>query len=144
MLARSVFCCLVLLTAPALAQTPPAAPPPEFDLAINHAPMILVAGTPATLSVTITPHAPWQLKTTTPFAATFSSPAAIEFKQNKYTARDFTDAKAPAKTITATFVPKEAGEHKVGVDVMFFLCSEQVCQRHKEIKEYVLPVTATP
>ncbi len=146
MLLRFVPVCLALWGAQALGQTPPASPgpTPEYDIAISSAPDILIANAPATLSVVITPHAPWLLKTTTPFTIALVGPESVAFKQNKFGARDFTDAKAPTKTVTTQFTPKEAGEQHVSVDMMFFLCSDQVCQRHKEVKDYVLPVTPTP
>ena len=145
--------CLTMWSTQARAQTPPPASPPaspspgpalDYDIAISHAPDILIANAPGTLRVVITPHAPWLLKTTTPFAITLQGPPSVDFKQAKFGARDFADAKASAKTVSTPLTPKEAGEQRVVVDMMFFLCSDQVCQRHKEVKEYVLPVTATP
>ena len=89
-------------------------------------------GSAGQCSLTITPADGYVLKTVTPFKGKLSAPAAIALTQDTYAAKDFVDAKAFAKTITAKFTAKAAGAADIKADLTFFICNDELCKRYKD------------
>jgi hypothetical protein len=83
----------------------------------------------ALLTLTIAPREGWVLKTQTPFKATLKAGDAIKLSQTRFSAKDFADPGAAAKTIKAAFEAAAAGSQRIDADLSFFLCTAEVCQR---------------
>lgn len=89
-------------------------------------------GSAGQCDLTITPAEGYVLKTVTPFKGKLSAPAAIALSKDTYAAKDFVDAKAFAKTITAKFTAKAAGDAAIKADLTFFICNDELCKRYKD------------
>jgi len=89
-------------------------------------------GVPGRCDLTITPAEGHVLKTVTPFKGKLTASASIALTQDTYAAKDFLDAKAFAKTITAKFTAKEAGESSIKADLTFFICNDELCKRYQD------------
>ena len=85
--------------------------------------------------MTITPKGKQTLKTNTPFKAMVKGSDGVAVSKDKYTAKDFVDEKAAAKTIKTEFTASKAGEGTVNADLTFFLCTDEIkgsdCKRYK-------------
>ena len=71
------------------------------------------------------------LKTNTPFKAMVKGSDGVAVSKDKYTAKDFVDEKAAAKTIKTEFTASKSGEGTVNADLTFFLCTDEICKRYK-------------
>ena len=89
-------------------------------------------GAPGQCDLTITPAEGHVLKTVTPFKGKLTAPASVALTQDTYAAKDFLDAKAFAKTISAKFTAKEAGESSIKADLTFFICNDELCKRYQD------------
>jgi hypothetical protein len=91
----------------------------------------VTSGKAGACALTITPKGKQTLKTTTPFKAMVKGSEGVTPAKEKYTAKDFVDEKAPAKTIETAFTPSKAGEGTVNANLTFFLCTDEICKRYK-------------
>ena len=91
----------------------------------------VAAGKSGACSLTITPKGKQTLKTNTPFKAMVKGSDGVTVSKDKYTAKDFVDEKAAAKTIKTEFTASKSGEGAVNADLTFFLCTDEICKRYK-------------
>ena len=91
----------------------------------------VASGKTGACSLTITPKGKQTLKTNTPFKAMVKGSDGVAVSKDKYTAKDFVDEKAEAKTIKTEFTASKAGEGTVNADLTFFLCTDEICKRYK-------------
>ncbi|MEZ4272452.1 MAG: hypothetical protein R3C68_13800 [Myxococcota bacterium] len=94
----------------------------------------------ATLALTIKPQGSWVLKTETPFRVVLKAPKGVTLKKDQLSAKDIVDAKSADKTVLAPFTSKQSGKHEITAELTFFLCSDEVCQRHKDTAKAVFTV----
>lgn len=126
--------------APAQQPVPPAEPPkPEppavpkdYELKAAIVPESVSAGQAARYQLTITPHAPWVLKTETPFDVRLSASNGVTLEKAKLTAKDFADPKAEAKVVASGFSAPAGTGHNIVADMSFFLCSQEICKRERD------------
>ena len=90
------------------------------------------AGAESSCKLTIKPAAGHVLKTETPFKAMLKSTDAVKVAKEKYTAKDFVDAKSLEKSIATKFTAAAAGKHTLNADLTFFICNDEVCKRFKD------------
>ena len=82
----------------------------------------------------IRPKAPYVIKTATPFSARLRPSAGLQVDKETFGNKDFVDAHPGEIAFNAT--AKAAGAQRIDVDVTFFLCSEQLCERTKDTATY--------
>jgi len=111
---------------------------PPCDISLVAIPAAVQPGGEATFRITITPHADWLLKTTTPFKARLAGGETITITKAEFSAKDFTDPKSPAKSISTTFKAKATGT--IVADLSFFLCNDSICKRFGVEKQLAVNV----
>jgi hypothetical protein len=95
-------------------------------------PSAVAAGSQAVFQITITPKAPWVLKTTTPMKITLEGSDGVKLAKKKLSNKDITDAKNAAKSVKAGFEATHKGSQHIDADMSFFLCTEEICQRYTD------------
>ena len=86
------------------------------------------AGENIELLITITPEAPYVLKSTTPMKIALECTEGCELTQSKLTAKDIKDEETEAKSV-ATVLTARSGKHRLDGDLSFFLCTDEICER---------------
>ena len=94
-------------------------------------PDTVTAGNAAELKITITPKAPWVLKTTTPMKVTLEASDGVKLAKKKLSNKDIIDAKSKAKSVKTGF-ESDPGDKKIDAKLSFFLCTEEICQRYTD------------
>jgi hypothetical protein len=102
----------------------------EYDITVT-TPEKVPAGGKATYSVTIVPKGEWKLKTETPFKVKLAGTEGVAIESSTLRSKDFADPKAASKTVS-THVTAPKGKHTIDADLMFFLCSAEICKRHTD------------
>ncbi len=124
----------------ARAEEEEAKPEPKYEISVTADPTPVHKDGPATYLLTITPKGEWVMKKETPFKATLGADANIELDKAAFNNKDFKDPDAPAKSITTSFTASAAGAKAIKAVLSFFLCTEKICQRHKDEVELKLEV----
>jgi hypothetical protein len=133
------ICSSLLLACTALAEDKPAAK--DYEITSKVDPGSLATGAGGKLSFTITPKGSYHMKNDTPFKATLTATGDLKLAKAEFTAKDFDDPKAPAKSISTAVTAGAAGDRQVSADLMFFMCTEEICQRFTEKVALTVKVT---
>ena len=104
----------------------------KYAVALGATPAKVVKDKEAKVKVTITPADGYVLKVETPFKAKLSCADGIEITKDSFSAKDFDDPKAAAKSVTTAFKATAAGKAEISADLTFFICNENLCERFKE------------
>lgn len=104
---------------------------PQYTVNVALDPVSPKSGEDATVTITITPLAPWVLKTTTPMKVTLECTDGCAVDKDKLTAKDIVDPKSEPKSV-ATTVKASSGAHRIDGDLSFFLCTDEICKREKD------------
>ncbi|MEO1173134.1 MAG: hypothetical protein AAFX94_13950 [Myxococcota bacterium] len=104
---------------------------PEYSVDVALNPTSPKSGESAEVTITITPVAPWVLKTTTPMKITLECTSGCSVDKTKLTAKDIVDPDTQPKSVS-TSVKAAAGTHRIDGDLSFFLCTEEICKREKD------------
>jgi len=104
----------------------------KYTLKVETSPEAVAKAKAATYKITITPKEGFLLKTVTPFKAKLSSSTGIEIAKAAFTAKDFDDPKAAAKSVSTSITCKSAGQNEIDADLTFFICNDELCERFKE------------
>jgi len=99
----------------------------EYDLKVT--PAKAPKGSPTDFAITISPKEGWVLTTETPFKIKLKSPESIALTKAELSSKDFKDPKSAAKSVGTTFTAASSGKHQIEADMMFFLCTKEICKR---------------
>ena len=100
----------------------------EYSIEVSLAPKTPKAGEEARVVITITPEAPYVLKTTTPMKIQLECTEGCSLDKDQLTAKDITDPNSKAKAV-ATELTAKPGKHRLDGDLSFFLCTDEICAR---------------
>ena len=101
-------------------------------------PAPVATGKPCQYKLSITPKAPWALKTSTPLKVKLAATPGLKLGKHVLTWQDATESQGDARAVQAGCEGVSAGQQTVDADVSFFLCTEEICQRH--VDKVTLPV----
>jgi len=111
-----------------------------YALAASVDPKPVGVGKPCRYALSITPATGWQLKTATPLKVQLNAPAGLAVDKKTLTWEDLQPQQGDAKAVGTGCKGIAAGEHKLGADVTFFLCNDEICQRHVDKIELAVRV----
>lgn len=100
----------------------------EYRIDVSLAPQSPKAGEGTRVLITITPEAPYVLKTTTPMKIQLECTEGCSLDKAKLTAKDIADPESKAKAVTTQLTAK-SGKHRLDGDLSFFLCTDEICAR---------------
>ncbi len=104
--------------------------PESYTVAAATDPVAVTKDTPANYAITITPKAPWVLKSETPLKISLAPSEGVEVDKATLTAADLEDvAEGGSKLLKTAVAASSAGEHTIAADLSFFLCKADICQR---------------
>ena len=95
-------------------------------------PAPVATGKPCQYRLSITPKAPWHLKTTTPLKVQLASTAGLKLTKTTLTWQDAAESTGDAKAVQTGCEGAKAGMQKVDADLSFFLCTDEICQRQTD------------
>ena len=104
----------------------------SYTLAATVTPAAPKKDGPATWALTITPKAPYVLKTSTPLTVSLKPTATVRLDKATLKGADIVDGNSAAKTVRTGFSANAAGDAGISADVTFFLCTDAICQRFKD------------
>ncbi|MCK5690838.1 hypothetical protein KAI87_16270 [Myxococcota bacterium] len=84
----------------------------------------------------ITPSEGWVLKTVTPMELKLQSTDKLTLGTEMLGSKDMVDAESAAKTMRTSLKVSAAGEHSIETDLMFFLCTDKICQRFNDKNKF--------
>ncbi|OGQ78837.1 MAG: hypothetical protein A2289_11545 [Deltaproteobacteria bacterium RIFOXYA12_FULL_58_15] len=108
---------------------------PGYTIATVVAPAPVKKGTEAKLEITITPKAPWVLKTSTPLKINLAASAGVKLDKTTLKADDIANPDGTAKVVGTALTAESTGEKSIHGDLSFFLCTDQICQRFQDTTE---------
>ncbi|MEE8408615.1 MAG: hypothetical protein V3T05_03325 [Myxococcota bacterium] len=115
-----------------------------YSISTATLPEAITTGSDAEFKLTITPNAPWVLKTTTPLKIILEASDGIALVKKKFSNKDIVDEKSDeesdAKSVKAPFKANARGQQKINADLTFFLCTEEICQRYTDEAELSLQI----
>ncbi|MEM6730910.1 MAG: hypothetical protein AAF658_05105 [Myxococcota bacterium] len=103
----------------------------EYSIAVQLAATQVKSGDPTAVTITITPQAPWVLKTTTPMKIQLECTDGCDITKARLSAKDIDDAEASAKSVK-TQLKASSGKHRLDGDLSFFLCTDEICKRQTD------------
>lgn len=105
----------------------------------NYRVQLALEGKDTAVKITITPTAPWVLKTSTPLAIGLECTEGCTVGKSELNASDIVDPNADAKTVRTT-LRAAPGHHRLDGELSFFLCSDEVCKRQSDDVTYAFDV----
>jgi hypothetical protein len=103
-----------------------------YTLAPAAEPAPVGTGKPCQYRLSITPKAPWELKTSTPLKVQLAATAGLKLAKKTLTWQDAGESQGTAKMVQTGCEGQSAGSQKVDAELSFFLCTEEICQRHTD------------
>ena len=111
-----------------------------YQLQVASEPATVAVGATAQYRLTITPQAPWVLKTTTPLKAKLKPSAGVSLAKTTLTAKEIVDPNSVAKTVATNFSATKSGAQRIAAEVSFFLCTEEICERNADTIDLAVTV----
>jgi len=115
----------------------------QYTLTPATTPATIAQGNQGQFKLSITPVAPWVMKTTTPMKISLSASDGISLSHNKLTNKDILkegDGHNAIKTVATSFQSKSGGEQTIGAKLSFFLCTDEICKRFSDKLTYSFKV----
>lgn len=123
--------CPYLVAVALLGATMAHADPQKFTLGVNIEPEAVQKDQSAKVRVTITPASGYVLKVETPFQAKLGGSSGVVLQKTEFSAKDFEDPNASAKSVTTAFKANTPGSASIEADLTFFICNDTLCERFK-------------
>lgn len=89
------------------------------------------AGKHTEVVITITPEAPYVLKTSTPMKIALECTDGCELEKKKLSSKDIKNPKSEAKAVV-TKLTATSGKHRLDGEMSFFLCTDEICMRQTD------------
>ncbi len=103
----------------------------NYRVEVSLAPDSPKAGEGTDVLITITPEAPYVLKTSTPMKIVLECTDGCDLEKKKLTAKDIQNGESTAKAV-ATTLKARSGRHRLDGDLSFFLCTDEICMRQTD------------
>ncbi len=89
----------------------------------------LKAGANGKLVIQVVPQNGFKVSDETPFSLKLAATDGVKLDGTQFQRKDLVDPKAKDPQVKTGFRAEKKGEHTVSGDLVFFLCTEKLCQR---------------
>lgn len=101
----------------------------DYDIDFGGTTLELKVKAPGTIALKIVAKNGFKVSDETPLSVAFTAPAGLELGAKKLVRKDTLDPKSTSPGWKTTFTAQAAGSHEVNADLVFFLCTDKLCQR---------------
>jgi len=112
----------------------------DKDYKIVTTPSKLKAGAEGSLTISVIPGTGFHLSDETPFTVKLAAPEGVTLGTTQFARKDVVDPKAKDPQVQTTISAKTKGEKTLKSDLVFFLCTDKLCQRMSVKHEFTIAV----
>lgn len=112
----------------------------DYDLVTTGTTSQVKNGREGTLALSIVPKNGFKVSEETPLSIALMSDDGLQMSQAKIGRKEMIDPKAKAPAWKVAFTGAKLGSHDIKADIVFFLCSDKVCQRMTTSKAVAIVV----
>lgn len=131
--ALCALCATTLIAASPTARAGEQVEPKTYQLSASVVPAPLPMGATGTYTLTVLPEPPWVMKAETPIDCVLKPAAGLAVEKARLSNKDLVDPKATAKSVTTRVTGKTAGRHALEAEISFFLCTQDLCKRSRDV-----------
>ena len=101
----------------------------DYDLVTTGTTSQVKTGREGTFAVSIVPKNGFKVSEDTPLSIALMSDDGLQISQPKIGRKELVDPKAKSPAWKIAFTGAKPGAHDIKADLLFFLCSDKICQR---------------
>lgn len=112
----------------------------DYDLVTTGTTAQVNTGREGTYALSIVPKNGFKVSEDTPLSIALMSDDGLQISQPKVGRKEMIDAKAKAPSWKVAFTGTKPGAHDIKAELLFFLCSDKLCQRMNASKAVAITV----